>query len=136
MSVRRKAKFKGIGIQLKRIHKAMGITLQDISQQSKVPVKDITAFEKGTKLPTGDYLRFLSIYHNVNLNFIYYNEKHMYRPKQEFTAVNFGIYNEEVSSLLQFMERHPQVLFAMLAFYYKYTGKSCTYFDAELPPDI
>jgi transcriptional regulator with XRE-family HTH domain len=72
MKLKRKEKYPGIGAQLFRIRKTLDLTMRDISMKSKVPKDSIADFEQGYRLPNGRYLRYLTVHHNVNMNFIYY----------------------------------------------------------------
>jgi len=114
------AAYKEIGVQLSTIRKLTGMTLDAISKATKISRSYISDFERGLKLPTSKYLKYLHDKHNVNLNFIFCSEGNNLRLTSDEKVPDFGKYQEEVDEILHFIYEIPHALFSIIAFFSEY----------------
>ncbi len=92
---------KETGKKLKAIRKELGLTLNQLSQAVGISAAYVSDFERGRKLPRGNYLRYLAQTHNVNLNYIYSDEKEMFRSRAK--PIDFGKFQEEAYKVVKLM---------------------------------
>jgi transcriptional regulator with XRE-family HTH domain len=116
----REKKYPEMGLQLKVIREHLKMTLDEISADTGISRSYISDFERGFKLPTGKFLKYLHNRHRVNLNFIYCSEGRMLRPAGEDEALDFGKFQEDVDELLHLMARIPHAIYAILGFFTEY----------------
>lgn len=114
------AKYRDIGLQLKAIREQLRKTADAVSKETGISRSYISDFERGFKLPTSKYLKYLHDHHNVNLNSIFLSEGRKLRPTAEEKAPDFGMQQEEVDKMLRFMADMPHALYAMLGAFAEY----------------
>lgn len=132
----KQANFMEIGLQLKAIRERLNMTLDDVSKEIKISRSYICDFEKGRKLPTSRYLKYLHDNYNVDLHYIFLSGGHMFRPtEEEQVQLNFGKFQEEIDELLHFMHRIPHALYAVLGFFTEYKIKFKTLINEYSLPE-
>ena len=115
------SKFKDIGLQLRAVRERLRMTLDDIKEQTGISRSYVSDFERGIRLPTSKYLKYLHDRHNINLNFIFCSEGRMLRlSAEEKGRLDFGKYQEEVEELLGLISKMPHALYAVLGFFMEY----------------
>ncbi|MCX6584786.1 MAG: helix-turn-helix domain-containing protein [Candidatus Aminicenantes bacterium] len=117
----REANYINIGLQLKNIRKQLNWTMDNISQATGISRSYLSDFERGVKLPTAKYLKYLHDTHHISLNFIFGSDGRLFNPLDEKNArPDFGKYSEEIDELLSFLSRVPFAIYAFLAFFAEY----------------
>ncbi|HLP44643.1 MAG TPA: helix-turn-helix transcriptional regulator [Candidatus Kapabacteria bacterium] len=116
----KEALYREIGLHLRMIRDEIHLTMEIISQETGISRSYLSDFERGVKLPTSKYLKYLFARHNVNLNFVFSGEGNKFRPTAEETTPNFGKFQDEVDKLLHFMADMPHTLYAVLGFFTEY----------------
>jgi len=117
----REARYSDIGLQLKNIRERLNWTLDTMSQATGISRSYISDFERGFKLPTAKYLKYLHDTHHISLNFIFGSDGRMLNPRVEKNLKpDFGKYGEEIDELLLYLSRIPHALFAVLGFFAEY----------------
>lgn len=116
----KEALHREIGLHLRMIRDEIHLTMEVISQETGISRSYLSDFERGVKLPTSKYLKYLFVRHNVNLNFVFSGEGNKFRPTAEETTPNFGKFQDEVDKLLHFMADMPHTLYAVLGFFTEY----------------
>lgn len=121
----KEALHKEIGLNLRAIREQLRLTMEPISKETGISRSYLSDFERGVKLPTSKYLKYLFERHNVNLNFVFSGEGNKFRPSAIEIAPNFGKFQDEVDKLLHLMADMPHTLYAVLGFFseYKMTNK-------------
>ncbi len=121
-------KYHSYGLQLRSIREKLRLTLENIRQHIGISRSYVSEFEKGIKLPTVKYLRYLHDRHGVNLNYVFCSQGHMFRNESGASVQerDFGQYKEDVAGMIDFMEKVPHALFNMLGSFaeYKVTNKA------------
>lgn len=117
----REAKYVDIGLQLRNIRERLNWTLDTISKATGISRSYISDFERGFKLPTMKYLKYLHDNHDVSLHYILGSDGRMFRPKEEDgVKPDFGRYAEDVDELLYYMARVPHFMYNILAHFAHY----------------
>jgi transcriptional regulator with XRE-family HTH domain len=111
--------YRDTGLRLKAIREELRMTLDGVSKETGLSRSYISDFERGFRLPTSKYLRYLHDYHKVNLNFIFGGEDRKFRAEIS-KPPNFGRLQEDVDELLEHMAEIPHALFAVLGFFTEY----------------
>jgi transcriptional regulator with XRE-family HTH domain len=109
-----------IGIQLKNIRSHFKMTMDEIGKDTGTSRSYLSDFERGFRLPTTKYLRYLHNKLNVNLNYVFKGEGWMFRPTPEERPPDFGQLQDQVTDLLNFIEEMPHALYAVLGFITEY----------------
>jgi transcriptional regulator with XRE-family HTH domain len=117
----RESKYGEIGIQLKSIRERLNWTLNAMSKATGISPSYLSDFERGFKLPTSKYLKYLHDTHNINLNYVFCTDGRMYRPIEvEGVKPDFGKFAEEIDELLYYLARVPHAMYAVLGFFVQY----------------
>jgi transcriptional regulator with XRE-family HTH domain len=122
----REAHYINIGLQLKKIRDQLDWTMDIMSKATGISRSYLSDFERGVKLPTAKYLKYLHDTHHVSLNFIFGSDNRMLNPLGEKNPKpDFGKNSEEIDDILLLLSRVPHALYAFLAFFaeYKITNK-------------
>jgi transcriptional regulator with XRE-family HTH domain len=99
--------------------------LYTLSKGAGISPSYLSDFERGFKLPTSKYLKYLHKNHNIDLNYIFGTEGPMLRPKAEKDVKpDFGKYAEEIEELLYYLSRLPHAMYAVLGFFTEYKLKN------------
>jgi transcriptional regulator with XRE-family HTH domain len=109
-----------IGIQLKNIRSHLKMTMDEIGKQTGTSRSYLSDFERGYRLPTSKFLKYLHDDLNVNLNYIFKGEGRMFRPTQEEGFPDFGELHGQVMEMLKFMAEMPHAVYAVLGFMTEY----------------
>lgn len=120
MAGTREAIFQEYGRRLKAIRDEIRMTTENVSKETGISRSYISDFERGYRLPTSKYLRYLHDQHNINLNYIFCGDNRKRRPTDDEAAPDFGTLQEEVDKLLEFMAEMPHALYAVLGFVTEY----------------
>lgn len=117
----RKQKYIEIGKKLKSIRERFNWTLSTLSKAAGISPSYLSDFERGFKLPTSKYLKYLHENLNINLNYIFGTEDPMFRLKAEkHVKPDFGKYDEEIEELLYYLSRLPHALYSVLGYFTEY----------------
>ncbi len=117
----REVKYVDMGVQLRNIRERLNWTLDVMSKATGISRSYISDFEKGYKLPTMKYLRYLHDNHNVSIHYIMGSDGRMFRPEEEDgVKPDFGRYGEDIDDLLYHMSRIPHAMYAVLGFFAQY----------------
>ncbi len=116
---RKDALYQDTAMQLKAIREEMRKTLDVVSQETGISRSYLSDFERGFRLPTSKYLKFLHDRHRVNLNFVFGGEGRKFRVADE-AELDFGHLQDEVDKMLHFMAEMPHALFSMLSYFAEY----------------
>ena len=120
-----RTKYYDTGLQLKAIRERLKLTLDGMSKETRISRSYISDFERGLKLPTAKYLKYLHDKHNISLHYIFCSDGRMFRPEEdEDVAPDFGKFREEVDELLRYISRVPHALYAVLGFFTEYKIKN------------
>ncbi len=117
---RKDARFVDIGLRLRAIREELQATADAVSKETGISRSYISDFERGFKLPTSKYLKYLSDHHNVNIDYIFSGENPVFRPKGKDVPPNFGEFQMKVDAMLHLMAEMPYALYAVLEFVEKY----------------
>ena len=129
----REAKYREIGINLKRIRERLNWTLSIMSRNTGISPSYLSDFERGFKLPTSKYLKYLYNTHNIDLNYVFGGVGRMLREGPEKgIKLDFGKYTEEIDDLLYYMSRVPHTLYVMLGYFAEYKLKNKQLLDEFL----
>jgi transcriptional regulator with XRE-family HTH domain len=118
--IKKEAKYRDMGGRLKAIRKEQELTLDEIGRDVVMSRSYLSDFERGFRLPTVKYLKYLHDLHNVNLNYVFGSDSRKYRPVQDEATPDFGRFREEVDDLLRFMAEIPHALYSVLGFFTEY----------------
>lgn len=129
----REAKYREIGVNLKRIRERLNWTLSIMSGNTGISPSYLSDFERGFKLPTSKYLKYLYETHNIDLNYIFGGVGRMLRegPEKDVKP-DFGKYTEEIDELLYYMSRVPHALYVVLGYFAEYKLKNKQLLDEFL----
>lgn len=117
----REANYINIGLQLKNIREHLNWTMDRMSNATGISRSYISDFERGVKLPTAKYLKYLHDTHHINLNFIFGSDVRQFNPWEEKNSKpDFGKYSEEIEEFLLLLSRVPHALYAALVFFAEY----------------
>lgn len=130
-------KHNDIGLQLKAVRERLKMTLDAMSKETRISRSYISDFERGLKLPTAKYLKYLHDKHNVSLNYIFCSDGDMFRPDDDILLPDFGKFREEIKELLAYLARIPHALYTVLGFFTEYKIKNkeliSNYFSDDEP---
>jgi transcriptional regulator with XRE-family HTH domain len=112
--------FRHYGLQLRAIREDLKMTADSISRETGISRSYLSGFERGFRLPTAKYLKYLHDKHHVDLNFIFCGSGRKFRPSKEDGPPDFGSLQEEVDRLINTMAESRPVLFAVLGFFAEY----------------
>ncbi|NIM15404.1 MAG: helix-turn-helix domain-containing protein [Candidatus Aminicenantes bacterium] len=125
-------KYANLGQRIKAIREHLKMTLADVSEETGISRSYISDFERGFKLPTAKYLKYLHNNHNINLNYIFCSDEEMYRKEKE-EKYDFGKFNEEIEELLFYLSKIPPAIYAVLGFFTEYKLKNKEIIDYYIP---
>ncbi|MCP5104848.1 MAG: helix-turn-helix transcriptional regulator [bacterium] len=117
---KREVKYNHIGTKLSAVREELKMTLDAVSQETGISRSYISAFERGFKLPTAKYLKYLYERRKVDLNYIFGGEFQMFRTDDESKYLNFGKMQKEVDEILHFIMEIPHALFFILGSFSEY----------------
>ena len=113
-----------IGIHTKAVREALGKTIQGMSEATGISRGYISDFERGVKLPTARYIKYLYEKCNVNTNYIFSGEGLIFRPvKGKALPLDFGSHQADVEELVWFMYKVPHSLLFQLQAHLEYKLK-------------
>ncbi len=117
-----KSKYEDYGKRLKDIRTKLGLTLENIRQHIGISRSYVSEFEKGIKLPTVKYLRYLHDRHGINLNYVFRGQHNMFRENvvNEHSEPVFGGFQNDVADMIKLMEKVPHALHHILAYVAEY----------------
>jgi len=113
------ARFQETGLQLRNIREDLRMTLDAVSKETGISRSYISDFERGFRLPTSKYLKYLHDNHQVNLNYVFGSEGRKFRTTKD-KAPDFGKMQDDVDELLRFMAKIPHALYAILGYFTEY----------------
>jgi transcriptional regulator with XRE-family HTH domain len=113
-----------IAVRMKHIRQALGLDKNDIVKETGVSAPTIRRIESGHTLPPSKYLIYLAQVRNVNLHYIFDDDREMFRPSVKVALNDFGIVKHDVDKMLRIMLQIPQVLYAVLAFFEGYLDQN------------
>ncbi|MCX6582810.1 MAG: helix-turn-helix transcriptional regulator [Candidatus Aminicenantes bacterium] len=115
-------KYQDIGRRLKSIRDALGYTLDRVYKETGISRSYISEFERGRKLATSKYLKFLIDTHNVNLNFVFTGKGEMFISHQDRQPelYDFGKFDEEIKDLLFHITNVPNAMYEVLGHFSEY----------------
>ena len=117
-------KYADIAKNVKAIRQALGKSVMEMSRLTHISRTYITDFERGNKIPTTKYIRYLYEEHRVNANFILSGDGPMFRPKHgEILPVDFGPHQSEVEEMVWCMQKFPHALLHQIQSYIEYKLK-------------
>lgn len=119
MVERKEVLYQDTAMQLKAIREEMRKTLDVVSGETGISRSYLSDFERGFRLPTSKYLRYLHDHHRVNLNYVFGGEGRKFRAADE-AGLDFGHLQDEVDKMLHFMAEMPHALFSMLSHFAEY----------------
>ncbi|UCH96220.1 MAG: helix-turn-helix transcriptional regulator [Candidatus Aminicenantes bacterium] len=118
------APYLDIGIHTKAAREALGKTIQGMSDATGISRGYISDFERGVKLPTARYIKYLYDKCNINVNYIFSGEGLIFRPvKGKALPLDFGSHQGEVEELVWFMYKVPHALLYQLQAHLEYKLK-------------
>ena len=113
------ARFEETGRQLRSIREDLRMTMDAVSKETGISRSYISDFERGFRLPTSKYLRYLHDSHQVNLNYVFGSEERKFRMTKD-KPPDFGKMQDDVDDLLRFMAEVPHALYAVLGYFTEY----------------
>lgn len=117
-------KYEEIAKNIKAIRVALGRSVVDMSRSTRISRTYITDFERGNKIPTTKYIRYLYDEENVNANFIFSGSGPMFRPKHgEILPVDFGSHQKDIEEMVWCMSKFPHAMLHQLQSYIEYKLK-------------
>jgi transcriptional regulator with XRE-family HTH domain len=120
---RTEANYQDSGIRLRAIRQEIRMTMDMLSKETGISRSYLSDFERGFRMPTSKYLRFLHDRHKVNLNYIFGGEGRMFRM-EAVDVPDFGMLQGEVDNMLRFMGEYPVALYALLGYTEEYKMKN------------
>ena len=119
-----KPPYLDIGIHTKAVREALGKTIQGMSEATGISRGYISDFERGVKLPTARYIKYLYEKCNINVNYIFSGEGLIFRPvKGKALPLDFGSHQEDMEELVWFMYKVPHALLYQLQAHMEYKLK-------------
>ncbi len=122
MVYRNEILFKEIGERLRVVRLELKGTMDIFSKESGISRSYLSDFEKGYRMPTSKYLRYLYDRHNVNLNYIFGGVGWIFMNQDK--TVNFGELQPVVNEMLVFLSEMPPALFSILEHVSEYKMKN------------
>ncbi|MCP4220848.1 MAG: helix-turn-helix domain-containing protein [bacterium] len=116
----REVKFPEVGTNLRAVRDKLRMTLDDVYQATNISRSYVSEFERGYRLPTVRYLKYLHDKHNVRVDYIFGGEEQMFRAEPAMAPLDFGKYTEDVDQLLEYMHALPPVMHAILGYFGEY----------------
>ncbi|MDQ1355558.1 MAG: Helix-turn-helix protein [Acidobacteriota bacterium] len=115
-------KYQDMGKRLKNIRNTLDYTLDRVYKETGISRSYISEFERGRKLVTSKYLKFLIDSHNVNLNFIFSGKGEMFISHQERQPelYDFGKFDAEIKDLLLHITHIPNAMYEVLGHFSEY----------------
>ncbi|MCP4157189.1 MAG: helix-turn-helix transcriptional regulator [bacterium] len=111
--------YRNMGLRLKAIRERLKMTLSAMQQETGLSRGYLANFERGLKMPTVKYLKYLHDERNISLNYIFGTDERMFRIEDE-EKMDFGRYAEDIDELLYYISHIPHSLFAILGEFTKY----------------
>lgn len=96
------------------------MTMDEIGRATHTSRSYLSDFEKGYRLPTTKYLRYLYEQLNVNLNYVFGGKDPMFRQTTLENVPSFGPFQESVEDMPAFMAEMPHALYGVLAYITEY----------------
>lgn len=111
-----------IGQRLKSVRKALGWTLEKMHNETGFSLGYISEFELGKTIPASKYLIYLSLAHNVSIDFVLTGRGRMFIEAVDIlkSAYDFGKHKDEIDELLGLMALIPNALYSVLAYFTEY----------------
>lgn len=110
-----KPPYRDIGIHTKAVREALGKTIQGMSDATGISRGYISDFERGVKLPTARYIKYLYEKCDINVNYIFSGEGLIFRPvRGKALPLDFGSYQGDVEELVWLMYKVPHTLLYQL----------------------
>ncbi|MFC2146360.1 helix-turn-helix domain-containing protein [Acidobacteriota bacterium] len=123
-AIKEKPRYLEIGVHAKAVREALGKTIQGMSEATGISRGYISDFERGVKLPTARYIKYLYEKCNVNTNYIFSGEGLIFRPvKGKALPLDFGSHQADVEELVWFMYKVPHALLYQLQAHLEYKLK-------------
>ena len=119
-----KSRYLDIGIHTKAVREALGKTIQGMSEDTGISRGYISDFERGVKLPTARYIKYLYEKCNINVNYIFSGEGLIFRPvKGKALPLDFGSHQGDMEEMVWFMYKGPHALLYQLQAHMEYKLK-------------
>jgi transcriptional regulator with XRE-family HTH domain len=119
---------KEIGQRMRKIRKALGYTQEQMVSYFYIGRANYSRIEKGEVHPGALILNTLRLKFNVSLDWLITNNGKMFLrdkdKKEQGIRLDFGQSAEEISELLNYMEKVPMVKHAILSYFLEYKLKN------------
>ncbi|MCP5047530.1 MAG: helix-turn-helix transcriptional regulator [bacterium] len=115
MTIEDEVELKEIGRRAKAVRFHLDLTLDVISKELGMSRSYLSDFERGIRLPTSKYLKYLHQRHNVNLNYIFGSGLPLFRTEDN-SAPYFGHYQPDIDELLWIMKDIPHAFHHVLGY--------------------
>ncbi|MCP4156896.1 MAG: helix-turn-helix transcriptional regulator [bacterium] len=112
--------YADIGKRLRIIRDRLDKTMDALCKQIGISRSYLSDFERGYKLPTARYLKFLHDKYDVSLDYVFGGSDIPFIKKDEEEPIDFGKMKEEVEEMLLLLSQMPHALFAVLGYYSEY----------------
>jgi len=123
-AIKENPRYMDIGIHTRAVREALGKTIQGMSDATGISRGYISDFERGVKLPTARYTKYLYEKCNVNTNYIFSGEGLIFRPvRGKALPLDFGSHQADVEELVWFMYKVPHALLYQLQAHLEYKLK-------------
>ena len=112
---RNAACFVETGNQLRAIREDLRMTLDAVSKETGISRSYISDFERGFRLPTSKYLRYLQDRHQVNLNYVFGSEERKFRNQKNklphfINTLHNALKKTKFSRLESFKHHEPALM--------------------------
>ncbi len=125
-----------IGIKLREIRDKLRLKADDVNRELGISRSYVSEFERGIKLPTIKYVKYLHDKYNVNINYIFCSDSEMFRPDEDRgERWDFGKMGDAVEEMLDYMSSNPQLLFAMLLKFTEYKMENKKFLEESFTMD-
>ncbi|MCP4215133.1 MAG: helix-turn-helix transcriptional regulator [bacterium] len=125
--------FVEFGLQLKAVREEINITLEEMSNESGISRSYLSDFERGYRMPTSKFLKYLHDTHKANLNFIFGSKSAKFLPGADNAPLDFGYMQQEINRMLATMQAIPHAMFTMLKSFSEYEMEHKDIITEHLP---
>lgn len=132
----RTVKFKEIGTRLRNVREFLKMRLEDVYNETGISRSYVSEFERGYRLPTVRYLKYLHDKHGIKIDYIFGSSGRMKREHEIDTlTLDFDRYQQDVDELLYFMHKLPTVMHSVLGNFMQYKMENKKFISEHFPPN-
>jgi len=113
-------KFEEMGKRARIVRRELGLTLQQMAEETGISRSYLSDFENGKRSVTAKYLKYLAENHNVNLNYIFFPDERVFRVNEKEELNGLFDFEPNLRDLLLYIRKIPHAKHVMLAYFCQY----------------